>query len=114
MTGIMPCGWHASTMPRHIRTFLLITLVLAVVQGLLVFQEAAGSGASRLLLYVVMPGAFVVTGIAQLAYGGKQEEEKDRQVAKGSSIVPFGCFLVSVAIACWVALLDVAAKTVTG
>lgn len=109
----MPCGWHASTMPRHTRTFLLLTFVLALLEGLLIFQEASGAGASRLLLYVVMPAAFFVTGVGVLVYGGRQEEEKDRAIVKGASIVPFGCFLVSVAVAGWVAILDIAAATVT-
>lgn len=100
-------------MPRHTRTFLLLTLVLAVLEGLLIFQEASGAGASRVLLYVVLPAAFFATGIGVLVYGGRQEEEKDRAIVRGASIVPFGCFLVSVAVAGWVAILDTAAATVT-
>ena len=95
-------------MPRHTRTFLLLTLVLAVLEGLLIFQEASGAGASR-----VLPAAFFATGIGVLVYGGRQEEEKDRAIVRGASIVPFGCFLVSVAVAGWVAILDTAAATVT-
>lgn len=92
-------------MPRHTRTFLLATLVLALVEALLVVQEAAADGSSHLLLYVVVPLGFLATGIGALVYAERQEEPKERDIVRGSSVVPFGCFVVSVAIALWVAML---------
>lgn len=105
MTEIMPSGWHASGMPRHTRTFLLLTLALAAVEALLVVQEAAADGASHLLLYVVVPVGFLALGIGAIVYAGRQEEPEERDIVRGSSVVPFGCFVVSVAIALWVAML---------
>ncbi len=93
-------------MPRHTRTFLLLTLALALVEALLVAQEAAGTGSSHLLLYVVVPIGFVVIGIGALTYAERQEEPKDRDIVRGSSVLPFGCFVISGAIALWVAMLD--------
>ena len=92
-------------MPRHTGTFLLLTLALALVETLLVVQEAVGSGSSHLLLYGVVPLGFLLTGIGALVYAERQEEPQDRDVVRGSSVVPFGCFVVSVAIALWVAML---------
>jgi hypothetical protein len=92
-------------MPRHTRTFLLITLLLALVEALLVVQEAIGDGSSHLLLYAVVPAGFVAIGIGALVYAERQEEPEDRNVVRGSTVLPFGCFVMSGAIALWVAML---------
>ena len=93
-------------MPRHTRTVLLLTLALALVETLLVAQESVGTGSSHLLLYVVVPVGFVAIGIGALAYAERQAEPKDRDIVRGSSVLPFGCFVISGAIALWVAMLD--------
>lgn len=93
-------------MPRQIRTFLLITLVLGLFEGLLVFQEAVGVGASRLLVFLVMPVLFFATGVATLVYGGRQEDPKDRAVVYGSSVIPFGGFVIAGAVAVALAMID--------
>lgn len=93
-------------MPRHTRTFLLITLALVLVEAMLVVQEATGGGSSHLLLYALVPLGFVATGIGTLVYAERQEEPKERDTVRGSSVLPFGCFVLSGAIALWVAMLD--------
>lgn len=93
-------------MPRHTGPFLLVTLVLALVETLLVVQEAVADGSSHLLLYLLVPLGFVAAGVGALVHAERQEEPEDRDVVRGSSVVPFGCFVVSVAIALWVAMLD--------
>ncbi|MDO7869602.1 hypothetical protein [Nocardioides jiangxiensis] len=92
-------------MPRHTRTFLLVSLGLVLIEALLVVQEAIGEGSNHLMLYVVLPLAFFATGVATIVYAERQEEPKERDIARGSSVVPFGCFVASVAIALWVAML---------
>lgn len=93
-------------MPRHTSTFLLLTLALVLVEVLLVVQEAVAGDAIRLLLYVVVPVGFLVLGIATLVYAERQDETRDRDMVRGSSVLPFGGFVVSGAIALWVAMLD--------
>jgi predicted membrane channel-forming protein YqfA (hemolysin III family) len=93
-------------MPRHTRTFLLLTLVLVIMEALLVTQEALAGGSNHLLLYVLVPLGFVATGLGALVYAARQEEPEERDVVRGSTVVPFGCFVMSGAIALWVAMLD--------
>ena len=94
-------------MPRHTGTFLLVSLALVAFEALLILQEAVGQGSNHLVLYVVMPLAFFATGVAMIVFAERQEEPKDRDTVRGASVVPFGCFIASGAIALWVAMLTV-------
>jgi hypothetical protein len=81
-------------MPRHIRTFLLATAVIAVFEVAQVVAWFLGGAPSQLVLWAIA-ALFVVVGVGMLVYGARQEDEDARPVVYGAAMLPLGCFVVS-------------------
>lgn len=93
-------------MPRHIRTFLLATLAVALVEALLFAGwSALAHDTTRAAVWFLLL-VFLGLGISLLVYGSRQSEQRDRQTAMGASIVPFGLFLANGALMTALLIID--------
>lgn len=92
-------------MPRHIRYSLLATLAVVAATLAQFVGFVAGGEPSRPLVWI-LAGLFVVIGAVMLNLAGRVEEEQERAVAFGATIVPFGCFILTAAFGLALLVLD--------